>query len=66
MRYGLHEVRLDRIIAQTLAVNAASRAVAERWLGSTYVCMFSTSMTGDVEGLAEGEVEYAISRKGFS
>ena len=65
VRYGLAEVGLERIIAQTLAVNASSRAVAER-AGLTYVRTFPTSMTGDVEGLAEGEVEYAISRSGFS
>jgi RimJ/RimL family protein N-acetyltransferase len=49
MRYGLDEVRLDRIIAQTLTVNTRSRAVMER-IGLTYVRTFPTSMTAPVEG----------------
>ena len=36
VRYGFDDVRLDRIIAQTLTVNGASRAVMER-VGLTYV-----------------------------
>ena len=37
VRYGFDDVGLDRIIAQTLSVNAGSRAVMER-VGLTYVC----------------------------
>ena len=51
-----------RIIAQTITVNAASRAVMER-IGLTYVRTFPTSMTGPVEGLEEGEVEYEMTRE---
>jgi RimJ/RimL family protein N-acetyltransferase len=61
VRYGLDDVGLDRIIAQTLSVNAASRAVMER-VGLTYVRTFSTSMTDPVEGIEEGEVEYEMTR----
>jgi RimJ/RimL family protein N-acetyltransferase len=57
VRYGFEEVGLDRIIAQTMAVNAASRAVLER-VGLTYVRIFPSSMTGPVEGVEQGEVEY--------
>jgi RimJ/RimL family protein N-acetyltransferase len=44
VRYGLEDVGLDRIIAQTLAVNASSRAVMER-VGLTYVRAFPSSST---------------------
>jgi len=44
VRYGFDDVRLDRIIAQTLSVNARSRAVMER-IGLTYVRTFPTSIT---------------------
>ncbi len=62
VRYGFDDVRLDRIIAQTIAVNAASRAVMER-VGLTYVRTFPSSMTAPVKGLEEGEVEYEMTRE---
>jgi RimJ/RimL family protein N-acetyltransferase len=62
VRYGFADVGLDRIIAQTLAVNAASRAVMER-AGLTYVRTFPTSMTVPVQGLEQGEVEYEMTRE---
>jgi RimJ/RimL family protein N-acetyltransferase len=62
LRYGFDDIELDRIIAQTLAVNAASRAVMER-AGLTYVRTFPTSMTGSVEGADRGEVEYEMTRE---
>jgi RimJ/RimL family protein N-acetyltransferase len=62
VRYGFDEVRLDRIIAQTLAVNAASRAVMER-VGLTYVRTFPSSTTEPIEGVEEGEVEYEMTRE---
>ena len=60
VRYGFDDVGVDRIIAQTMSVNAGSRAVMER-VGLTYVRTFPTSMTG-VEGVEEGEVEYEMTR----
>ena len=60
--YGFDEVGLDRIIAQTLSVNARSRAAMER-IGLTYVRTFPSSMTAPVEGIAEGEVEYELTRE---
>jgi len=62
VRYGLEDVGLDKIIAQTLAVNARSRAVMER-VGLSYVRGFSSSMTAQVEGLEAGEVEYEMTRE---
>ena len=59
VRYGFDDVGLDRIIAQTMAVNAAARAVMER-IGLTYVRTFPTSITAPVDGVEEGEVEYEI------
>src|SRR6476619_5091533 len=62
VRYGFDDVRLDRIIAQTLSVNAGSRAVMER-VGLTYVRTFPTSITVPVEGVEKGEVEYEMTRE---
>ena len=62
MRYGFEDIGLDRIIAQTLTVNAASQAVMKR-VGLTYVRTFPTSMTGPVEGVGQGEVEFEMTRK---
>jgi RimJ/RimL family protein N-acetyltransferase len=60
--YGFDDVGLDRIIAQTMTVNTASRAVMER-IGLTYVRTFPTSTTAPVEGIEEGEVEYEMTRE---
>jgi RimJ/RimL family protein N-acetyltransferase len=62
VRYGFDDIGLDRIIAQTLSVNAGSRAVMER-VGLTYVRTFPTSMAAPVEGIEEGEVEYEMTRE---
>jgi RimJ/RimL family protein N-acetyltransferase len=62
VRYGLDDVGLERIIAQTMTVNAGSRAVMER-IGLKYVRTFPTSMAEPVEGRDEGEVEYEMTRE---
>jgi RimJ/RimL family protein N-acetyltransferase len=62
LRYGFDDVGLDRIIAQTLTVNAASRAVMER-VGLSFVRSFPSSMTAPVEAVEEGEVEYEMTRE---
>jgi RimJ/RimL family protein N-acetyltransferase len=62
LRYGFDVIELDRIIAQTLTVNAASRAVMER-AGFTYVRTFPTSMTEPADALDRGEVEYEMTRE---
>jgi RimJ/RimL family protein N-acetyltransferase len=62
VRYGFDDIGLDRIIAQTIAVNAGSRAVMDR-VGLSYVRAFPSSMTAPVEGVEEGEVEYELTRE---
>ena len=62
VRYGFDEVGLDRIIAQTLTVNAGSRGVMEQ-IGLNYVRTFPTSMTTPVEGVEQGRVEYEMTRE---
>jgi RimJ/RimL family protein N-acetyltransferase len=62
VRYGMDDLALDRIIAQTMTANARSRAAIER-IGLTYVRTFPTSMTASVEGVDEGEVEYGITHE---
>ena len=62
IRYGFDDIGLERIIAQTLTVNAASRAVVER-VGLTYVRTFPSSMTSPVEGVEQGEMEYEMTRE---
>jgi RimJ/RimL family protein N-acetyltransferase len=62
VRYGLDDLGLERIIAQTMTVNARARAVIER-IGLGYVRTFATSITAPVEGVDEGEVEYEITHK---
>ncbi len=62
VRHGFDDLGLDRIIAQTMAVNSSSRAVLER-IGLTYVRTFPTSTTAPGEGTDEGEVEYELTRE---
>jgi hypothetical protein len=62
VRYGFDDVGLGRIIAQTMTVNTASRAVMER-VGLTYLRTFPTSTTAPVEGIEEGEVECEMTRE---
>jgi RimJ/RimL family protein N-acetyltransferase len=62
VRYGFEAVGLERIIAQTIAINAGSRAVMER-VGLSYVRTFPSSMRAPVVGVEEGEVEYEVTRE---
>jgi RimJ/RimL family protein N-acetyltransferase len=50
-----------RVWAQTMTVNAASRRVMEK-LGLRYVRTFHLDWDEEIEGTAEGDVEYAITR----
>ena len=63
IRYGLEDVRLDRIFAQTMASNAASRATMAA-VGLTFTRAFVSGEPYDdlVPGAEQGEVEYAITR----
>ena len=63
IRYGFEDVRLDRIFAQTMAVNAASRATMAA-LGLTFARAFASGEPYDdpVPGAEQGEVEYELTR----
>ncbi len=63
IRYGFDDLGLDRIFAQTMAANSASRATMSA-AGLTYVRQFVSGDPYDdlVPGAAQGEVEYEITR----
>lgn len=63
IRYGFEDLRLDRIFAQTMAVNTASRATMAA-AGLTFSRAFFSSEPYDdpVSGADQGEVEYEITR----
>jgi RimJ/RimL family protein N-acetyltransferase len=63
IRYGFGDLGLDRIFAQTMAVNTASRATMSA-AGLTYVRGFVSAGIYDdaVAGAEQGEVEYEITR----
>jgi RimJ/RimL family protein N-acetyltransferase len=63
IRYGFAEVGLDRIFAQTMAANAASRATMQA-AGLTFVRAFVSGEPYEdpIPGAEEGEVEYEITR----
>jgi RimJ/RimL family protein N-acetyltransferase len=63
VRYGFEDVGLNRIFAQTLAVNAASRATMTA-VGMTFTRAFISDEPYDdlVEGAELGEVEYELTR----
>ena len=61
LRYGFEDVGLTRIFAQTMAVNAGSRAVMTA-VGMTYVRTFDGGYDDPLPGSEYGEVEYAITR----
>jgi RimJ/RimL family protein N-acetyltransferase len=63
LRYGFTEVGLDRIFAQTMAVNTASRATM-RSAGLTFARQFMSleDYADPLPGTELGEVEYEITR----
>lgn len=61
MARGFADRRLEKVVAQTMAVNAPSRRVLER-LGMTHVRTFFEPYPDPLPGSEEGEVEYAITR----
>jgi RimJ/RimL family protein N-acetyltransferase len=60
-RKGFTELGVRRVVAQTMAVNVASRRVMEK-AGLTYVRTFREEWTGPIEGAEHGEVEYALTK----
>ena len=61
MRYAFLDLGLERIFAQTMAVNTASRATMVK-LGMRFVRSFYMEFDESIAGAEEGEVEYAITR----
>lgn len=60
--YGFAELGLERIIAETMAVNEASRATMAS-IGMRYVRTFTADWEEPIPGSEHGEVEYAITRE---
>lgn len=55
------ELGAERVVATTMAVNAASRRVMEK-AGLRYVRTFFEEWPEYLEGAEHGDVEYAVSR----
>ncbi len=61
IRHGFDDLGLSRIFAETMAVNAASRATMVS-AGLTYVRTFRVTWDEPIAGSEYGEVEYALTR----
>jgi RimJ/RimL family protein N-acetyltransferase len=59
VRHGFEDLGLTRIFAETMAVNAASRATMAS-IGLAYVRTFHLDWDDPLPGAEHGEVEYAI------
>ncbi|WP_289231958.1 GNAT family N-acetyltransferase [Barrientosiimonas endolithica] len=64
LRYGFADLGLPRITAETMAVNAGSRAVM-RSIGMTHWRSYLLDFDEPLPGADEGEVLYAISRSAW-
>ncbi|GAA3162819.1 GNAT family N-acetyltransferase [Planomonospora alba] len=62
IRHGFADLGLDRIFAETMAVNTASRATMAA-AGMRYVRTFHLDWDDPLPGSELGEVEYAITRR---
>ncbi len=62
IRHGLENLELRRIFAETMTVNASSRATMTA-VGMQHVRTFHTDWEEPISGSELGEVEYAISRE---
>lgn len=61
LRHAFTTLGLDRVVAQTMAVNAGSRAVMGS-VGLTFVRAYTDDFFEPVSGHEHGEVEYAVDR----
>jgi RimJ/RimL family protein N-acetyltransferase len=61
IRKGFTELGVQRVVAETMAVNAASRRVMEK-AGLTYVRTFHQKWPERIEGDEHGDVEYALTK----
>lgn len=59
IRRGFTELGVRRVVAETMAVNAASRRVMEK-AGLTYVRTFHQEWPWRIEGDEHGDVDYAL------
>ena len=62
LRHGFADVGLARVFAETMAVNAGSRAVLTA-VGLRYVRTFDGGYDDPLPGAEHGEVEYAVTRE---
>ncbi|WP_433362841.1 GNAT family N-acetyltransferase [Actinoplanes sp. CA-142083] len=62
VRHGFDDLSLRRIFAETMAVNAPSRATMAS-AGLSYVRTFHPDFDDPLPGSEQGEVEYAITRE---
>ena len=61
LAYGFDDMGLTQIFAETMAVNAGSRAVMSR-LGLTYLGTRREGIAGPIPGSDQGNVDYAITK----
>jgi RimJ/RimL family protein N-acetyltransferase len=61
IRKGFTELGVRRVVAETMAVNTASRRVMEK-SGLTYVRTFHQEWPDRIEGEEHGDVEYALTK----
>lgn len=62
LRHGFADLGLTRVIAQTMAVNAGSRATMAA-VGMRHVRDFAEEWAEPLPGAEHGEVEYAVTRE---
>ncbi|MEU7916556.1 GNAT family N-acetyltransferase [Microbispora bryophytorum] len=62
LRHGFEDLRLTRVFAETMAVNAASRATMAS-IGMQHIRTFHADWEEPLPGSDLGEVEYAITRE---
>ncbi|MCF6470546.1 GNAT family N-acetyltransferase [Nonomuraea sp. MG754425] len=62
LRHGFEELGLNRVFAETMAVNTASRATMTA-VGMRHVRTFHVDWDEPLPGSEQGEVEYAITRE---
>jgi RimJ/RimL family protein N-acetyltransferase len=61
IRKGFTELGVRRVVAETMAVNTASRRVMEK-AGLRYVRTFHQEWPEHIEGEEHGDVEYALTK----
>ena len=64
IRKGFTELGVQRVVAETMAVNTRSRRVMEK-IGLRHVRTFFVDWPDPLPGSDQGEVEYALTRAEF-